>query len=267
MTTKNLKASPTQNTPAPTPRRAFRLTYSNTPPDDEPKLFQCRDSMAFCELHAALARLGYDFATSIYLYPDDERDLVAFPAFQPTDILVLTTRPPLNPKDAVVTPGRKVIRAANSAFEELLFQPLTQYFEHCTRKYVQLTKHGIDCLRIEQPKKWGCIEFYEYGDARIRLHHVGPETIKPEPGRHSTIAFFVRVNGLPGINCDSIVSFGMNGYGTLIWNRIIRTRYAAWVASPRFVMAELIFKKPMPEKPLTPVFADDDSFVEVRLLT
>ena len=32
-------------------------------------------------------------------------------------------------------------------------------------------------------------------------------------------------------------------------------------------MAELVFKKPVPEKAITPEFADDPEMVEVRLLT
>ena len=75
--------------------RTFRLTYSNGRPDDDAKLFRCRDAMAFCELNAELSRVGYDYATTIYLYPDDDRPLSDFPALQASDLLVLTTRPPL----------------------------------------------------------------------------------------------------------------------------------------------------------------------------
>jgi len=32
-------------------------------------------------------------------------------------------------------------------------------------------------------------------------------------------------------------------------------------------MAEIIFKQPIPDKPLTPEFVDDGAKVEVRLLT
>ena len=39
------------------------------------------------------------------------------------------------------------------------------------------------------------------------------------------------------------------------------------VAKTGFVMAEFIFKKPIPERPITPEFADDKENVEVKILT
>jgi len=91
--------------------------------------------------------------------------------------------------------------------------------------------------------------------------------VRPNTKHPYTAAYFLRVNSVPGLNCDLIASFGMDGYCTLIWNRIIRTRYPDWLASPRFVMASLTFKKPIPPKPITPDFADNEDHIEVRLLT
>lgn len=223
--------------------------------------------MAFLELNAALARLGYEYATTTYLYPDDERTLADFPAFQPSDLLVLTTRPPLHDQVGIIPPHRKVIRAAKTELEAVLFAELAKYFEYCTRKHVQLTKEGARLLRVEQPGKWAHVELYEYCGAEILRHYIGPEPVRPQPDGHSTIAFFLRAVRLPKINCDFVASFGMDGYGTLIWNRMIRVRFPEWLSSPRFVMAELIYRHPIPPKPLTPEFVDDGSCVEVRLLT
>ena len=223
--------------------------------------------MAFCELNAELSRVGYDYATTIYLYPDDDRPLSDFPALQASDLLVLTTRPPLHDQVGIIPPHRKVIRAAKTELEAVLFEELSKYFEFCTRKHVQLTKHAVSRLRVEQPSKWAHVELYEYSGAEIQKHYVGPEPLKPEPDRHSTIAFFLRANRLPKINCDFVASFGMDGYGTLIWNRLIRVCYPEWLESPRFVMAELIYRKAIPPKPITPEFVDDGGSVEVRLLT
>lgn len=246
--------------------RVFRLTYANVRPDDDPKLFQCRDAMAFCELNAAFARLGHDYATSIYFYPDDDRGLDVLPKFQPTDTLVLTTRPPLHDRRGVIRPRKKIF-SANTDLEDVLFDTLGVYIEYCTRKHVQLTKHGTSLLTVKDPDQWTHIEVYEYCGAWIQRHFHGPEAIKPPTNRHSTIAFFLRADGLPKIDCNFVASFGMDGYGTLIWNRYIRRHHPDWLTSPRFVMAELVYRKDIPEKPITPEFADDPSFVEVRLLT
>jgi hypothetical protein len=159
-----------------------------------------------------------------------------------------------------------VIRAAKTELEVILFEVLAQYFEYCTRKHVQLTKRALDCLKVEHPEKWGHVELYEYSGAEIQKHWVGPEPLKPPAKRHSSIAFFLRVNSISKINCDFIACFGMDGYGTLIWNRIIRRRFPAWLMAPGFVMAELIYQNPIPEKPVTPAFVDSGEFVDVRVL-
>jgi hypothetical protein len=128
----------------------YRLTYSNTRPAEDPKLFQARDGVACTELTAPLPALGYTFGTTIHFYPDDKRRLTDFPAF------------------------------------------------------------GLG---------------------------------------------------------DLLASFGMDGYSTLIWNRLVRLRYPDLLTKPGFVMAEIIFKQPIPARPLTPEFATDPAYIDVHLLT
>ena len=96
---------------------------------------------------------------------------------------------------------------------------------------------------------------------------------KLQGGANSTVAFLFRADSLPGVEGTPglpralLASFGMDGYSTLIWNTVVRLRYPHLVAKPGFVMAELIFKQPIPDKPLTPEFAADPAFLEIRLLT
>ena len=59
----------------------------------------------------------------------------------------------------------------------------------------------------------------------------------------------------------------MDAYSTLIWNRMVRARFSSWLASPRFVMAELVYKKHLPAHPITPEFNDDGEYVDVNILT
>jgi hypothetical protein len=254
-------------TTAASPPRYFRLTYSNVPPDEDPKLFKGRDGVAFCELAAELPRLGYDFATTIYLYPDDERPLAAFPRFGPGDLLVLTTRPPLHDKVGIIPPRRKVIHAAKTELEDALFKALSKYFEFCTRKRVKLSKHGAGRIRSQDRERWEHIEVYEYCGAEIQKHYVGPEPVKPDAKHKSTIAFFLRVDHVPGLNCGFVASFGMDGFGTLIWNRYVRVAHPEWLSQQCFVMAEIIFERELPDNPLTPEFVDDGSYARIRLLT
>jgi hypothetical protein len=252
------------------PGRFFWLTYSNTGPLEERKLFQSRDGIAFGELSASLIPLGYHYGTTIHLYPNDERRLDEFPTFHAGDLLVLTTRPPLTDSEAFPIP-KKSIQRANNDLEKLIFKQLSNYFTTCTRRKVTLTPKAQARLRGDV-SKWQSLEFFEhsggthpYDPACIRKHVTSAQT--PQGKHPSTVAFLLRLNSLPGLPFGLLVSFAMDGYSTLIWNHIVRVRHPEWLAKPGFVMAELIFKKPIPRQPPTPEFAADPTYVEVKVLT
>ena len=260
------------------PGRYFRLTYTNTTnPDDEPKLFQGRDGVAFNELSAALPALGYEYGTTIQFYPDDERTLSEFPVFQANDLLVLTTRPPLTDRESLFPP-RRIIRNSRNDLEKLIFKQMFTHFAHCTRKHVKLTPEAKKSLKGDADK-WEFLEFFEhagenhpFGQAHIQKHMSTGR--KPERFEiPSTVVFLVRTSSLPGVGstpsvpCGLLACFGMDGYSTLIWNRIIRLQHPDWLLRPGFIMAELLFKQPIPRRPLTPEFATDPAYIELNLLT
>ena len=156
-------------------RRCFRLTYSNTGPEDEPKLFQGRDGIAFNEISAALAAQGYEYGTTIHFYADDERHLSEFPTLRDTDLLVLPTRPPLTDREAFLPP-KKIIRNSKNDLEKLIFRQLFKYFAHCTRTQLKLTPDAQACLVADAPK-WQSLQFFEvsggahpYAEAHIQKH-------------------------------------------------------------------------------------------------
>jgi hypothetical protein len=259
-----------------TQRRFFRLTYSNTGPEDEPKFFQGRDGIAFNELGAALTAQEHEYGTTIHFYPDDERHLDEFPRFRDTDLLVLNTRPPLTDREAFLPP-KKIIRNSKNDLEKLIFKQLFKYFTHCTRTQLKLTPEAQACL-LGDVEKWQSLQFFEvsglsrpFAEAHIQRHVASAQ--KPQGKHPSTVAFLVRVNSLPGVEqtpalpCGLVACFGMDGYSTLVWSRTVRLCYPQLLTKPGFVMAELIFKKPIPRRPLTPEFATDPAYLEVRLLT
>jgi hypothetical protein len=148
---------------------------------------------------------------------------------------------------------------------------------YCTRKHIRLTPAAQDRL-LADARKWKSLEFFEHsgpthplGLAHIQKHLALPK--KEQRGTNSTVAFLFRANSLPGVDgapglpCALLASFGMDGYSTLIWNTIVRRKYPHLVTKPGFVMAELIFKQPIPDSPLTPEFAADPAFLEVNILT
>ena len=261
-------------------RQMFRVTYANADKDETPKIYRCRDGMACDEISAALARQGYVYGTAIYFYPHDRRRSAEYPSIPPADLLVLPTRPPLDDPEGRGDPKRigprKIIQRNDTDLEKSIFKAVRKFIKFGTRKRIQLTTRAKQLLRPEIRHKMGYLEFYEnrgtgheYFGAQIQWHFVGPghEPLKPDDTRPSTVVFLIRSNQIPGAGCDLLVSFGMDGYSTLIWNRILRMRHPEWLGNEGFLMAELVFKKPVPEKAITPEFADDPEMVEVRLLT
>ncbi len=270
------RKSPTPRESQSAPGRYFHLTYPNAGPDDVHKLFQGRDGTAFDELGAALPPLGYQYGTTIHFYPNDRRPLKEFPELRAEDLLVLTTRPPLTDREALIKPRRIILNSGND-LEKLIFKQLFQHISYCTRKHIKLTPAAQDRLTGDV-SKWKSLEFYEHsgpthplGVSLIKKHLDLPK--KLQGGANSTVAFLFRadslpgVEGTPGLPCALLASFGMDGYSTLIWNTIVRWRYPQLVAKPGFVMAELVFKQPIPDSPLTPDFAADPAFIEVNILT
>ncbi len=267
-------AKPCESQPA--QGRYYHVTYSTAGPDEIHKLFQGRDGAAFNELAATLPPLGYHYGTTIHFYPSDKRPLNEFPTLRANDLLVLTTRPPLTDREALIPP-RRIILSSENGLEKLIFKQFFQHISYCTRKHVKLTLAAQERL-IADVNKWKSLEFFEHsgpthplGVALIQKHLALPQ--KLQRGANSTVAFLFRadslpgVDGTPGLPCALLASFGMDGYSTLIWNTIVRLKYPHLVTQPGFVMAELIFKQPIPDSPLTPEFAADPDFLEVKLLT
>ena len=54
----------------------------------------------------------------------------------------------------------------------------------------------------------------------------------------------------------------MDGRETLIWNRIVRTRFPDWVNRPAFIVAEMNLTR-IPETPTTLEFVDQ---IKVKIL-
>jgi hypothetical protein len=76
------------------------------------------------------------------------------------------------------------------------------------------------------------------------------------------IGFFLRTPSIPVYGCGLLACFGMGGWETLIWNRIVRTRYAEWVNTPLFVVGQFDMKG-LPARPHTLDFVDK---IKVELL-
>lgn len=261
------------------PGRFYRLAYSNiTSHSKSYALHQVRDGMAFCELAAMFTERGYRFGTTIHLYEDDPRPLSALPGIGPGDLLVLTTRPPLDdghvrrpaPGSAQGGPRargrRKLVPRNGGELEAAYLAALDRYFVHCDRTVITLSDHAASLLDPADAA-FRDIELYEYTRDDIHWYRRGPDVRQQAGPPPSTVGFFIHIPKLPGLGCDMVVSFGMSGFTNLVWNRIVRMRHSDWFATRRFVMARLTLGgfRPYPE-PMTPEFADRGDVVQLRVL-
>ena len=271
------------------PKRFFRLAYSNVVNSSKRSLLhQVRDGMAFCELGAALSHLGYEFGTTVHLYEEDPRPLSDLPPTRPGDCFVLTTRPPLDdvsrkpagdagtavPADGAerktdeerANPHRRVVPRNCGELETAYFEVLREYFRFCDRATVSLGDRAGRLLP-EEFAAYRSVGFSLYTQDAITEFRLGDRVVRPRGRDRWTLVFFIRARRLPGLNCGMIASFGMSGFSTLAWNRVVRVRHPEWIETRRFVMARMCVSglPPSPE-PLTPAFADDERIVRVEVL-
>lgn len=262
---------------APRPGRYFRLTYSNAAPDDEPKLFQGRDGIAFSELSAALPALGYQFGTTIHFYPDEETKLKDFPAFAPGDLLVLPTRPPPTDREALFPP-RKIIRNSKNDLKKLIFKELFVHFAHCTRRHIKLTPEAKKTLKRDADK-WAFLEFFEHAGEN---HRVGQAHIRKyaatgrKPEKHQTPPPSSSWSAPPAWRAwTAPPASRAASWPASAWTAIPPSSGAASCAtnsrngSPNRASSwpSCGSSSPSPAAPLTPEFATDPAYVEVNVLT
>ena len=99
--------------------------------------------------------------------------------------------------------------------------------------------------------------FYQHKSARLKSFKRLDEfrNKKTPEDSENAIGFFLRTPSIPVYGCGLLACFGMGGWETLIWNRIVRTRYSDWVRRPLFVVGQFDLKG-LPENPPTLTFAD-----------
>lgn len=217
-----------------------RFAYSTALRDSEsPRPFKTRDGAAFGELAAVLTANGLQYGSLIYNFPS-----INTPKIEPLDmpcpgageLLVLTTRPPLN--DASHD-DKRIVPPRGNRLEEAIFAALSpSILSVCARSHVRISEQLVG-PEFEK----GDFVFHQNKDARLKrsrgLSHKTRSVLIPE-SEYRSMGFFIKVPVLPGYGCGLVVSFGMGGIENLIWNRIIRERYPDWLGAPSlFVVAEM----------------------------
>ena len=220
---------------------------------EEPNLSKIRDGAAFGEVTAPLRKIGYEYGHIIFNPPYNPRKRMdlgkeRFRFIKPEDLIVLTTRPPL---DDSRHGDKKLVRQSRSHLEEQIFAECRKFLGVCARSHVQLAKTvGANFKKAD-------LVFHQHKSARLK-YYKGLNEFRPKnvPKKSDiAIGFFLRTKTIPEYGCGLLASFGMGGRETLIWNRIVRTRFPDWVNRCAFIVAEMNLAR-IPETPVTLEFVD-----------
>ena len=222
-------------------------------PGEDPDVFKIRDGAAFSELTAPLKGLGYEYGHLIFNPPCNHRKRSemgedAFRFLKMEDLIVLTTRPPL---DDLRHGDKKLVQRSGTHLEEQILAECRKFFAICARTHVQLTR------TVGATFNQADLVFHSYKSARLK-YFKGLEEFRPKmvvKNLDIAVGFFLRVKTIPEYGCGLLASFGMGGRETLIWNRIIRTRFPDWVNRCAFIVAEMDLAQ-IPQNPATSDFAD-----------
>lgn len=257
-------------------RKFYRFGYSNPPRDAQPRLHHSRDGAAFNEITDPLYSRGFQYGTFIHNYPHHRQPADAFTFLKARDLVVCTTRPPLD--DLRPDPTRKQsdekdwrrIDRSEDHLEQAIFDDLRPFFQRLSRYTVNLTPEIASHLppTFERMVR---IHFHSKGKGTIASTYVPvggrDHSHKTSKDDFNSVGFFIHLKQITGYPCGLIASFSMGGYENLLWNRIVRLRFQRWFDHPIFCLA--LLKLPdEPPQPLTPALADDapaEVLIEHRL--
>ena len=243
------------------PMQFHRFAYSMPlRSGEEPNISKIRDGAAFTEVTVPLAKHGYEYGRFIFNPPFNPRrsgelGKEHFHFIRPDDLVVLTTRPPL---DDLRHGDKKLVRQSRTHLEKQIFAECRKYFAVCARSHVRLTE------AVAAKFKQADLVFHSYKSARLkyfqRLDALRPKNVSKKS--ELAIGFFLRAKAIPEYGCGLLASFGMGGRETLIWNRIVRTRFPEWVNRCAFIVAEMNLAR----TPATPATLDFVDHVKVKIL-
>jgi hypothetical protein len=222
-------------------------------PGEEPNISKIRDGAAFSEVTAPLIKQGYEYGHIIFNPPNCPREQAglskeSFDFIKPEDLIVLTTRPPL---DDSRHGDKRLVRRSGTYLEEQIFAECRKYLAICARSHVQLTR------TVGANFKQADLVFHQNKNARLKYYKGLAEFRLRSMPRNSEIAigFYLRTRSIPEYGCGLLASFGMGGRETLIWNCIVRTRFPEWVGRCAFVVAQMDLAC-VPDTPVTLEFVD-----------
>ncbi len=211
----------------------------------QPYIHLIRDGAAFAELAAVLGSMGYGYGGLLLNFPSRQsfgRQAADIPALTPNDLLVLPTRPPIS--DEEEDERRKVARS-HTSLEKMVLAALEPFFQICSRAHLKLSR----TLSARLPKRLenrANILFATYSNAAHKVYqsYTGAQWYEPEDP-NITSTYLVYTPSVWPEGPALLLSFGMGGIETLIWNLLLRTQHSSLLeeivacGERRFIMGEM----------------------------
>lgn len=160
-----------------------------------------------------------------------------YPKFTENDVLVLVTRPPLTDD---LRRDRKVVLPSLCPLEQDLFARLRGIFRSLSRSIIELRDEYADLLPADR-REMANLVFDIFRTGRIREYRVDGGTFRtvPEDSKWS-VGYFIHLPRLSErFPVRTVISFGVRGYETLMWNRKVRMQKPEWLERPVLAMAEM----------------------------
>jgi hypothetical protein len=243
-------------------KRVFRFSYYAYLPTNEPQLeHKQRDGDAFIELLEALRDSDYRYGELLLNPPaTGEPDLAPEPEVQlnADDLLVLTTRPPLDDDDDF-RPKRRILRS-HTVLETKILNTLRPLFARCAVDHIVLGRQLAEALTDPTIRSRSDASFWTNRSSRDlhsrsayrayrEAHSDARRTEVDGKATPRTLAYLVLLRsqawpGGPGLLC----SFSLGGTPTLVWNHFLRTHadltHLVRGEGSRFVLADLTMNPP-----------------------
>ena len=222
----------------------------------ETQIHKIRDGLAVCELSAVLNQMGYTYGQAILNVPQSVQTTLMLngllpqqhpPEIGPTDILLLTTRPPL---DDLPEDKRRIARS-DSPIEQAVFASLRPYFSRCDRVNVTLSDK-VDfhqkkkaMLAKNELEKYRLIHFRQKQGGCVSHFQLGRRKLTPDHSQLAVGYLFSAPNALPN-GTQLVAAFGLGGTQTLRLAYLLRTsllkelRQAVQTNQPRLSLIEFL---------------------------
>jgi hypothetical protein len=173
---------------------------------------------------------------------------------KPDDIIVITTRPPLNDEEVE---SKKFIARSHTSLEERVFDTLKPHLETSTRLKLDISQDLATHLPDPYANR-ALIEFFASSGATYRRYkRNGARKMQRATPPVGTALYLLYPPKLRSSDPAILCTFGMAGTYSLLWSYFLRTRFPERLdlRTPRFIMAEVLPEE-IPQLPDNLSFAD-----------